>query len=132
MIPALIKKVHEALSRNENEILLWGTGRASREFLYVEDAARGIVMATRFYDKPEPVNIGAGKEITIKELIGLICNQMNFEGEVVWDSTKPDGQPRRCLDVSRAEAEFGFRATTDFSEGLQKTIEWYLENKPDA
>ena len=104
---------------------MWGTGKASREFLYVEDAAKGIVLATEKYDKPDPVNLGSSKEITIKNLVKTICAQMKFKGEIHWDSTKPDGQPRRKLDVSRAKKEFGFIAKTSFETGLKKTIEWY-------
>lgn len=131
VIPALIKKVAEAQKASQDFVEVWGTGKASREFLYVEDAAEAIVLATQRYDKAEPVNIGAGFEITIRELVEKICRIMNFEGEIRWDATKPDGQPRRCLDVSRAEKEFGFRAKTDFDEGLKKTISWYLQNKSD-
>jgi len=128
VIPALIKKVADAKKLNRNSLELWGTGTASREFLYVEDAAEAIVLATENYNGAEPVNIGAGFEITIKELVRKICKIMNFKGEIKWDSTKPDGQPRRCLDVSRAEKEFGFKAKTDFGEGLRRTIDWYLKS----
>ncbi|HMQ54203.1 MAG TPA: NAD-dependent epimerase/dehydratase family protein, partial [Anaerolineae bacterium] len=107
----------------------WGTGSASREFLYVEDAARAIVLATERYDRPEPINLGSGMEITIKDLLNLIVELTGFEGEVVWDATKPDGQPRRSLDTSRAWQAFGFRAETDFRAGLQRTIEWYLAER---
>lgn len=127
VIPALIKKVADAKKDGLNFVEIWGTGKASREFLYVEDAAKAIVLATQNYDKPEPVNIGAGFEITIKELVEKICRLMDFRGEIRWDASKPDGQPRRCLDVSRAEKEFGFRAKTNFDEGLKKTILWYLK-----
>ncbi|RMI03368.1 MAG: GDP-L-fucose synthase, partial [Calditrichaeota bacterium] len=126
VIPALIKKCVDAVERGDRQIVAWGTGRASREFLYVEDAARAIVLATERYNKPDPVNIGAGMEITIKELIHLIAELTGFKGEIVWDTSKPDGQPRRSLDTSRAWQEFGFRAQTDFREGLRRTIEWYL------
>ncbi len=126
VIPALIKKVVDAKKANQNYIEIWGTGSASREFLYVEDAAEAIVLATEKYDGSEPVNIGAGREITIKNLVILICKLMDFKGEIKWDTSKPDGQPRRCLDVSRAEKEFGFRAKTNLEEGLRKTIDWYL------
>ena len=125
VIPALIKKVADAQKAGKNFIEVWGTGKASREFLYVEDAAKGIVLATEKYDKPDPVNLGASKEITIKDLVKTICTQMKFKGEIHWDSTKPDGQPRRKLDVSRAKKEFGFIAKTSFETGLKKTIEWY-------
>lgn len=104
---------------------VWGTGKATREFLYVEDAAEGIALAAEKFDKPDPVNLGAGFEISIKDLVGIIVKEMKFIGEIRWDASKPDGQPRRCLDTSRAEKEFGFKAKTGFEEGLRKTIEWY-------
>ena len=125
VIPALIRKCLEAKSRGDEEVECWGTGNASREFLYVEDAAEGIVLAAEHYDKPEPVNLGAGFEITIRGLAHLICELTGFKGVLTWDSTKPDGQPRRCLNTMRAEREFGFKAKTDFRQGLIKTIEWY-------
>jgi GDP-L-fucose synthase len=125
VIPALIKKCVDAVESGEDRIVVWGTGQASREFLYVEDAAEAIVLATEKYDKPDPLNIGAGFEIKIKDLVSLIVELTGFRGEIVWDGTKPDGQPRRRLDVSRAEKEIGFKARTDFREGLRKTIEWY-------
>jgi len=125
VIPALIKKCVDAIECKEGKIVVWGTGQASREFLYVEDAAEGIVLATEKYDKPEPLNIGAGFEIKIRDLVGLIVELTGFQGRIEWDATKPDGQPRRCLDVSKAEKELGFKAKTDFREGLKKTIEWY-------
>jgi GDP-L-fucose synthase len=125
VIPALIKKVQDALDAGGDAIEVWGTGRASREFLFVEDAAHGIVLATERYDGPEPVNIGAGFEILIRDLVALICRLMGFRGQVRWDEAKPDGQPRRSLDTSRAERLFGFRAATSFEEGLRRTIEWY-------
>lgn len=131
VIPALINKVVGAKKQNKNYIDVWGTGKATREFLYVEDAAEGVVLAAEKYDKPEPVNLGSGTEISIKNLVELICRLMDFNGEIRWDATKPDGQPRRLLDVSRAEKEFGFRAKTDFEEGLRKTIDWYLNRKSD-
>lgn len=127
VIPALIKKCFDAIHSGADHIEVWGTGTASREFLYVEDCARAIVLATQHYEKPEPVNIGAGREISIRELVELISELSGFRGEIRWDSSKPDGQPRRCLDVSRAEREFGFRAKMDFRQGLQKTIDWYRE-----
>ncbi|MBT9132720.1 MAG: GDP-L-fucose synthase [candidate division WS2 bacterium] len=127
VIPALIKKCVDALETGEDKIVIWGTGQASREFLYVEDAAEGIVLATERYDKPEALNIGAGFEIKIKDLVSLIAELTGFQGGIEWDTTKPDGQPRRCLDVSKAEEELGFKAKTDFREGLKKTIEWYKE-----
>jgi len=125
VIPALIKKCIDAVRTGADHIEVWGTGSASREFLYVDDCARAIVLATQHYEKPEPVNIGAGHEVSVKEAAELICELSGFRGEIRWDPSKPDGQPRRCLDVSRAEREFGFRAQTDFRAGLLKTIEWY-------
>lgn len=125
VIPALIKKVFDAKREGKPYIEVWGTGRATREFLYVEDAAEGIVLALEKYEKADPVNLGSGREISIKNLVELICRLMDYTGEIRWDATKPDGQPRRRLDVSRAELEFGFRAKTDFEEGLAKEIEWY-------
>jgi GDP-L-fucose synthase len=125
VIPALIKKVQDAKLAGQDFIDVWGTGKATREFLYVDDAARGIVLAAQKYDKGDPVNLGAGMEISIKDLVTLICKLMNFKGEIRWDKTKPDGQPRRMLDTSRAEKEFGFKVKTGFEEGLRKTIEWY-------
>ena len=127
VIPALIKKCFDAIHSGADHIDVWGTGAASREFLYVEDCARAIVLATQHYDKPEPINLGAGREISIRELVELIGELSGFRGEIRWDPNKPDGQPRRCLDVSKAEREFGFRAQTDFRAGLRKTIEWYRE-----
>ena len=129
VIPALIKKAVDAKKRGEDHIDVWGTGRATREFLYVEDAAKAIILAAERYNGREPVNIGSGMEISIKDLAELICDLVGFEGKIVWDKTKPDGQPRRCLDTSRASKEFGFRAKTDFREGLRKTIGWYLEER---
>ena len=129
VIPALIKKFIDAKESGSGRVEVWGTGAASREFLYVEDAARGIVRAAESYDKPDPVNLGAGMEITIRDLVDLIAELTGFEGEIVWDTSKPDGQPRRMLDVSVAEREFGFRATVEFREGLKKTIEWYVTQK---
>ena len=129
VIPALIRKFTEAVENNRRTVEVWGTGKASREFLYVEDAARGIILATEKYNKPDPVNIGAGFEIKIKDLVGLIAELTGFEGDLRWDTSKPDGQPRRCLDVSRARKEFGFEAKVDFREGLEKTIEWYVTNR---
>ena len=125
VIPALIKKCVDAVAAGQPTIDVWGTGSASREFLYAADAARAIVLAAERYDGAEPVNIGAHREITIRELVTTIAELTGFTGELRWDATKPDGQPRRCLDTTRAEALFGFRATTDFREGLQDTIEWY-------
>lgn len=128
VIPALIKKFVEAGKKGDSEVVVWGTGRASREFLYVEDAAEGIIKATEKYDKSDPVNLGAGFEITIKDLAELIKKLTGFKGKIVWDKSKPDGQPRRMLDVTRAKKEFGFAASTSFEEGLKKTIDWYKEN----
>ena len=125
VIPALIKKVADAKKEGKNFIEVWGTGKATREFLYVEDAADGIVLATEKYDKPEPVNLGSGMEISIKDLVELICRLMNFNGEIRWDTSKPDGQPRRMLDVSKSEKEFGFKAKTDFKKGLKNTIDFF-------
>lgn len=125
VIPALIKKVYDAKTANADHIDVWGTGSATREFLYVEDAAEGIVRAAESYNSHEPVNLGSGMEISIKDLITKICALMDFRGELRWDTTKPDGQPRRMLDVSRAEQGFGFKAQTGFDEGLRRTIEWY-------
>lgn len=120
VIPALIKKCIDAMTNNDSQITVWGTGKASREFLYVEDAAEAIVLATEKYNKPDPVNIGAGFEISIKDLVGLIVKLIGFQGKIVWDTTKPDGQPRRMLDTSKAEKEFGFKAKTPFEVGLRK------------
>jgi GDP-L-fucose synthase len=125
VIPALIKKFQDAIDRKEDSVEVWGTGAASREFLYVEDAARGIGLATDRYDGPEPVNIGAGFEIRIRDLVELLGRLMGFTGTIAWDPSKPDGQPRRCLDTSRAERLFGFRASVGFEDGLKRTIEWY-------
>jgi GDP-L-fucose synthase len=125
VIPALIRKFVEAKQRGDTTVEVWGTGSASREFFYVEDCARGIVMATESYDGSEPVNLGAGFEITIKDLAEKIKRLTDFQGELVWDATKPDGQPRRCLDTSRAKQRFGFEAEVGFDDGLARTIEWY-------
>ena len=124
VIPALIKKVFDAKERGEKKIIAWGSGKPTREFLYVEDAAEGILLATEKYNKPEPVNLGAGFEISIKDLAELIRELAGFDGKLEWDISKPDG-PRRRLDTSRAQKEFGFTAKTDFREGLKRTIEWY-------
>jgi GDP-L-fucose synthase len=125
VIPALIRKVVEAKARGDKHIVAWGTGKPTREFLYVEDASEGILLATEKYNKPEPVNLGAGFEISIRELAELICELAGFNGDIEWDASKRDGQPRRCLEVSRAKREFGFVAKTDFKEGLRSTIAWY-------
>ncbi|MEK7576472.1 MAG: GDP-L-fucose synthase [Patescibacteria group bacterium] len=128
VIPALIRKVIEARNVGKDFIDVWGTGSATREFLYVEDAAEGIVKALERYDKPDPVNLGSGMEISIKDLVEKISLLCNFKGTIRWDSSKPDGQPRRMLDVSRAIREFNFHAHTSFDEGLRKTIAWYEQN----
>ena len=125
VIPALIRKCFEAIGEGRNEITVWGTGVATREFLYVEDCAEGILLAAERYDKSDPVNIGAGFEISIQNLAELIAKLTGFHGKFVWDNSKPDGQPRRMLDTSRAEKEFGFKAKTSLEEGLKKTISWY-------
>ena len=129
VIPALIRKMVDAKKRGKRKVVVWGTGNASREFLYVEDAAEGILLATEKYNRPDPVNLGTGKEIKIRDLVNLIAELTGYEGEIVWDTSKPDGQPRRCLDVTRARASFGFRAKTDFRVGLRETIDWYIENR---
>lgn len=131
VIPALIRKCIDAQKEGVTEIVVWGTGKPTREFLYVEDAAEAIILATEKYNKSEPVNIGAGFEISIRDLIQFIVKLTGFEGKIVWDKSKPDGQPRRCLDASRASREFGFKARTKFEEGLKKTIQWYHEKKVD-
>jgi GDP-L-fucose synthase len=135
VIPALIKKCVDAISKPQSSILqpltisVWGTGKATREFLYVEDCAEAIVLATERYNKPDPINLGAGFEISIKDLVELIVKLAGFKGRITWDTSKPDGQPRRMLDTSRAEKEFGFRTMTSFEKGLKKTIEWYKDKK---
>ncbi|MEN6332013.1 MAG: GDP-L-fucose synthase [Smithella sp.] len=129
VIPALIKKCIDAIDNSSDTIEVWGTGQATREFFYVEDAAEAISLAAEFYNKSEPVNIGAGFEISIKELAELIVQITGFKGKIVWDKTKPDGQPRRMLDCGRAAAEFGFKAKTDLASGLARTIEWYKNNR---
>ncbi len=128
VIPAIIKKVDDAKKENKNYINVWGTGNATREFLYVEDAAEGILLATEKYNKPEPVNLGSGTEISIKDLVEMICKIMSFNGEIMWDNSKPDGQPRRQLDVSKAKQEFDFSSDTSFENGLKQTIDWFLKN----
>ena len=125
VIPALIQKVFAAKKKGEGKIVAWGSGKPTREFLYVEDAAEGILLATENYNKPEPVNLGAGFEISIKALAELICELAGFDGRIEWDASQPDGQPRRRLDTSRAKHEFGFVAKTDLREGLKRTIDWY-------
>lgn len=128
VIPALIRKVYEAKLRGDRQILVWGDGTPTREFLYSADAGRAIAMAAATYDGAEPVNIGTGLEISIKDLIHVICELMEYEGEIVWQTDKPNGQPRRCLDVERAKEYFGFSAQVGFREGLKQTIAWYKEN----
>lgn len=129
VIPALIKKFYDAKINNQSEVIVWGTGKATREFLYVEDCAEAIVLATEKYNKPDPVNIGAGFEISIKDLAEKIKGIIGFDGRIVWDTSKPDGQPRRSLDTKKAEKEFGFKARVKFNEGLKNAIDWYIENK---
>lgn len=125
VIPALIRKCDAARKAGDCEIVAWGDGSPTREFLYIDDAALAVVLATRLYDRPDPVNIGSGREISIKELSGKIAKATGFKGQFVWDASKPNGQPRRLLDVSKAERYFGFKAETDFDTGLQKTVDWY-------
>ncbi len=129
VIPAMIRKFLEAKERGDDEVVLWGDGTPTREFLYVEDAAEGIVLATERYESTEPMNLGAGFEISMSELAETIGRLTGFEGGIRWDTTKPNGQPRRMLDVSRAEEAIGFRARTSLDEGLKKTIEWYLQER---
>ncbi len=129
VIPALIRKFVEAKDKGDGEVVVWGTGKASREFLYVADAARAIRLASEKYDGPEPVNVGAGFEMTISDLVNLIARLTDYTGEIVWDKSMPDGQPRRMLDVSKAARLFGFKAETTFEDGLRKTIEWFHENR---
>jgi GDP-L-fucose synthase len=129
VIPALIKKCVDAVASKEREIVVWGTGKATREFFYVEDAAEAIIMAMEKYNKSDPVNIGAGFEISIRDLVVLIIELTGFKGRVIWDETKPDGQPRRMLDTTRAYNEFGFKVRTDFRVGLARTIEWYRNHR---
>ncbi len=128
VIPALIRKVHEAQQSGEKKLPVWGDGSPTREFLYSTDAARGIVMGTQYYNDPEPVNLGTGEEISIRNLIELICDLMGFEGEIIWETDKPNGQPRRCLDIERAEQAFGFTSEVGFKQGLKNTINWYREH----
>jgi GDP-L-fucose synthase len=128
VIPALIRKVHEAQLAGDKLIPVWGDGSPTREFIYSEDAARGIVMAAQFYNESDPVNLGTNREISIKDLITIICRLMGYEGMLEWQTDQPNGQPRRCLDTSRARDRFGFEAQVDFEEGLRRTIEWYRQN----
>jgi GDP-L-fucose synthase len=129
VIPALIRRCVEARAAHQDEIVVWGTGKATREFLYVEDAAEALVLATLQYDEAEPVNVGAGFEISISELVERIVTLTGFKGRIVWDASKPDGQPRRCLDTTRAERAFGFRAATSFADGLERTVRWYIADR---
>ena len=129
VIPALIRKCLEAQEQDKQEIVVWGDGSPTREFLYVEDAAEGILCASENYDGPDPVNLGSGFEISIKDLVETIARLTGFKGKLVWDTSKPNGQPRRGLDVSRAEKLFGFRAGTPFEDGLRRTIDWYRGNR---
>lgn len=129
VIPALIRKCVEAQAHGDDTIVVWGDGSPTREFIYVEDAARGIALATERYNQSRPVNIGSGFEISIKDLAEKIARMTGFEGSLVWDTSKPNGQPRRALDTSRAKEEFGFEAKTDFEEGLQRTIDWFRQNR---
>lgn len=128
VIPALIRKVHEAQVRGDKQLPVWGDGSPTREFLYSEDAARGIVMGTQLYNESEPVNLGTGSEISIRDLVTLICELMEFNGEIIWETDKPNGQPRRCLDTERAKQAFNFTAQIDFKQGLKNTIDWYRQN----
>jgi len=130
VIPALIRKCVEAKENNDEQIVLWGDGSPTREFLYVEDAAEGIVLATEMYNGGEPVNLGTGEEISIKDLAQMIAREVGFSGGITWDTTKPNGQPRRCLDISRAQQYFGFRAGYGLREGIAKTVEWFLTHRP--
>ena len=126
VIPALIRKCVEAVEAGREEIVLWGDGSPTREFLYVEDAAEGILLATERYDKPAPINLGSGIEISIRDLATMIAEMTGFKGRILWDANQPNGQPRRCLEVSEAAKEFGFKAATPFEVGLRKTIDWYV------
>lgn len=128
VIPALIHKVHKAQERGDRTIPVWGDGSPTREFLYSQDAARGIAIATAHYDDPDPVNLGTGLEISIRDLTELICDLMGFDGELVWETDQPNGQPRRCLDTTLAKERFGFEAQVDFRTGLKNTIAWYREH----
>jgi GDP-L-fucose synthase len=129
VIPALIKKCVDAVDKGDDQIVVWGDGSASREFLYVEDAARGVALAAEKFNSSEPVNLGSSTEITIRELVEIIARETGFEGQISWDTSKPNGQPRRKLDVSRAEKEFDFRSQTSFEQGLKATIDWHKESR---
>jgi GDP-L-fucose synthase len=131
VIPALVRKCVEARDSGASKIVVWGTGRATREFLYVEDAAEGIVLGAEKYDGPDPVNLGSGAEISIRDLVVQVKDLVGFRGSIEWDASQPDGQPRRCLDTSRAEREFGWHSGTPLREGLQNTIAWFAENSPE-
>ncbi len=131
VIPALIRKCLEAIESGQDELVVWGDGSPTREFLYVEDAAEGILMAAESYDGPEPVNLGSGKEISIKDLVEIIVKMTGFTGKITWDTSKPNGQPRRALDTGRAERLFGFKAQTSFLDGLQATIDWYRQKRKE-
>ncbi|KYC45384.1 MAG: dTDP-glucose 4,6 dehydratase [Candidatus Methanofastidiosum methylothiophilum] len=128
VIPALIKKFVDAKSNGEKEVEIWGTGNASREFIYVEDAARAILLATEKYNYKDPINIGSGKEITIKELVALISEEVGYNDKIKWDKNKPDGQPRRCLNIDKAKKDFGFKAKVPIGEGIKRTVDWYIKN----
>jgi len=132
VIPALIKRTVEAKEAEAPFIEVWGTGSASREFLYVDDAAEAIVLAAEHYDGGDPVNLGSNQELLVRDLVGIVVDLVGYEGEVRWDTTKPDGQPRRGVDGSRAQAAFGFTAHTTFEEGLRLTLDWYLANRDEA
>ena len=132
VIPAMVRKMTTARDEGAAEVVLWGDGSPTREFLYVEDCAKGIVAAAERYDGPEPVNLGSGMEISMRELASTIAEAVGFEGEVVWDTTKPNGQPRRCLDVSRAKEYFGWQAETSFDEGVRRTVEWWEAHKSEV
>ena len=129
VIPALIRKFTDAIENGNKKVEIWGTGLASREFLHVEDAAEGILLATEKYNESDPINLGAGFEIKISDLVKLISKITGYTGKIIWDDSKPDGQPRRCLVVSKAESKFGFKAKIKFEEGLRNTIDWYMEHK---
>jgi GDP-L-fucose synthase len=129
VVPALIRKCVDAVETGRDEVVVWGTGRASREFLYVEDAAEAVVLAAERYDGAEPVNVGSGREVSTREIVGLIALRTGFLGRIVWDASKPDGQPRRCLDVCKADELFGFRARTALEEGLERSISWYRAHR---
>jgi GDP-L-fucose synthase len=130
VIPSLIRKCVEAKENGHREIVLWGDGSPTREFLYVEDAAEGLLLATEHYDGDEPINLGSGNEIAIRDLARMVAAEVGFTGDILWDTTKPNGQPRRCLDVSQAKEQFGFQAICPFGQGIAKTVRWYLASRP--